>query len=65
MAKCWRTTKDAQIHDLHGYPGWDLPDHYFKEGRFYDVVLVELLAESWSKKKAFQRYTRNFNIQGT
>ncbi len=44
-----------QIHALHGYRQvGTYKDHVFKEGRFYDVVLVELLSESWLNQKRYQ-----------
>jgi UDP-4-amino-4,6-dideoxy-N-acetyl-beta-L-altrosamine N-acetyltransferase len=50
-----------QMHTLHGFRQvGTYRDHYFKEGRFHDVVLIELLAESWLKKKAFHRYRAAF-----
>lgn len=35
-------------------------DHVYKNGRFYDVVLMELLKEDWRQKKRNFKYKANF-----
>lgn len=51
-----------KMHKMHGYREVGVyRDHIFKNGCFHDVVLIELLAESWLKQKKFERYIANFN----
>lgn len=46
-----------QIHKMHGFRQVGIyRDHIFKNGRFHDVILIELLSESWLKQKRYQCY---------
>ena len=50
-------TKVLQMHKLHGFRQVGVyRDHVLKNGRFHDVVLIELLSESWLRQKRYQRY---------
>ena len=50
-----------QIHADHGYRQVGVSkEHLYKDGRFHDVVFVELLAESWIEKKRYQRDIAQF-----
>lgn len=50
-----------QIHKMHGYRQVGIyRDHIFKNGRFHDVILIELLSESWLRQKRYQRYIGDF-----
>ncbi len=43
------------IHQMHGYRKVGIyKDHVFKDGKFHDVVLVELLSETWLGQKKYQ-----------
>lgn len=35
-------------------------DHIFKNGKFHDIVLMELLKEDWEKKKRNHKYKASF-----
>jgi len=49
--------KVLQMHKMHGFREVGIyRDHIFKNGRFHDVVLIELLSESWLKQTRYQRY---------
>lgn len=50
-----------QIHKMHGFRQvGSYREHIFKGGRFHDVILIELLSESWLKEKRYQRYIAEF-----
>lgn len=50
-----------QIHKMHGYCQVGIyHDHVFKNGRFHDAVLIELLSEIWLKQKRYERYIAEF-----
>jgi UDP-4-amino-4,6-dideoxy-N-acetyl-beta-L-altrosamine N-acetyltransferase len=36
-------------------------DHIFKNGRFYDVMLIELLSDNWLQQKRYHRYVTTFD----
>jgi UDP-4-amino-4,6-dideoxy-N-acetyl-beta-L-altrosamine N-acetyltransferase len=49
--------KVLKMHEIHGFRQVGIyRDHILKNGRFHDVVLIELLSESWLKQKRYQRY---------
>jgi UDP-4-amino-4,6-dideoxy-N-acetyl-beta-L-altrosamine N-acetyltransferase len=49
------------IHKMHGFREVGIyRDHIFKGGLFYDVVLIELLAEPWLSQAKYQRYVTEF-----
>jgi UDP-4-amino-4,6-dideoxy-N-acetyl-beta-L-altrosamine N-acetyltransferase len=51
----------VKIHELHGYRRvGTLRDHVFKYGKFHDLHIVELLAETWKRKVHFQGYIAPF-----
>jgi len=50
-----------QIHKMHGFCQVGFyRDHIFKNGHFHDVVLIELLSESWLKQKRYNNYIAEF-----
>jgi UDP-4-amino-4,6-dideoxy-N-acetyl-beta-L-altrosamine N-acetyltransferase len=50
-----------QIHKMHGFRQvGSYQKHIFKKGRFHDVILIELMAESWLQKKRYQHYIADF-----
>lgn len=54
-------TNVLQIHRLHGYREVGrYKDHVVRDGRFDDVVLVELLAETWLAQRRYQRLCAEF-----
>jgi len=51
-----------KIHALQGYRQVGVcKEHVLKDGNFHDVVLIELLAESWLEQKRYQRDTASFD----
>ena len=49
--------KVLQMHKMHGFRQVGVyRDHIFKNGSFHDVVLIELLSETWLEQKRYQRY---------
>ena len=53
--------KVLQMHAMHGYRQVGIcRDHIFKDGRFHDVIIIELLAESWLGQKRYQRDIAEF-----
>lgn len=49
------------IHKMHGYRKVGIyKDHIFKDGKFYDVVLVELLAGTWLNQNKYKNYIADF-----
>lgn len=52
-----------KIHEMHGYRKVGVyKDHILKEGKFYDVVLVELLSETWVNQKKYKDYIADFEV---
>lgn len=50
-----------QIHAMHGYHQVGVSkDHVYKDGRFHDVVMVELLAGAWGQQKRYQKDIAHF-----
>ncbi len=50
-----------KLHALHGFRQVGVyRDHVFRDRRFHDVVLIELLAESWLAQKRYQRDLAHF-----
>lgn len=50
-----------KIHELHGYRRvGTLRDHVFKNGKFHDLHVVELLAEDWKRQARFKGYVAPF-----
>jgi len=46
-----------KMHRLHGYRQVGVyKDHLFKDERFQDVFLIELLAETWLSQKKYRKY---------
>ena len=52
-----------KIHEMHGYREVGVyKDHIFKEGKFHDVVLVELLSDTWLNQKKYRNYIADFEV---
>ncbi len=50
-----------KLYQIHGYSQVGVyRDHIWKGDQFHDVVLIELLSESWLKQTRYQRYTGQF-----
>jgi RimJ/RimL family protein N-acetyltransferase len=51
-----------RLHNLHGYRSVGVyKDHIFKNNKFHDVLLVELLDEAWfNLQKKYKRYIADF-----
>jgi UDP-4-amino-4,6-dideoxy-N-acetyl-beta-L-altrosamine N-acetyltransferase len=50
-----------KIHSMHGFREVGIyKDHVFKNERFFDVVLIELLSKDWLSKKKYERYIAEF-----
>ena len=50
-----------KMHQIHGYREvGNYRDHLYKNGQYYDVILIELLAEDWGKLKKYQRCVAEF-----
>ncbi|MBF0594170.1 MAG: UDP-4-amino-4,6-dideoxy-N-acetyl-beta-L-altrosamine N-acetyltransferase [Candidatus Omnitrophica bacterium] len=55
-----------KMHALHGFREVGVyHEHVYKDGRFHDVVLIELLAEDWLKQKRYQGYVASLTQGGT
>jgi UDP-4-amino-4,6-dideoxy-N-acetyl-beta-L-altrosamine N-acetyltransferase len=49
--------KVLKMHEIHGFRQVEIyRDHIVKNGCLHDLVLVELLSQSWLKQKRYQRY---------
>jgi len=49
------------IHQMHGYRKVGIyKEHIFKDDKFYDVVLVELLAETWLNQNKYKNCIADF-----
>jgi UDP-4-amino-4,6-dideoxy-N-acetyl-beta-L-altrosamine N-acetyltransferase len=50
-----------KIHLMQGYHFvGTLKEHLYKEGRYIDVHIVELMRDEWLKQKRYQRYDAEF-----
>lgn len=50
-----------KLNKLHGWREVGVyREHIYKNGKFYDLVLMELLKEDWEKNKKAQKYIGNF-----
>ncbi len=51
------------MHRMHGFREvGTFKDHIFKDGKFHDVILVELLSESWLAKEKYKSYQAQFEV---
>ena len=51
-----------EIHNLHGYKKVDRKkNHFLKNGRPQDVIMVELLKSDWLEKKRYHAYIADFD----
>jgi UDP-4-amino-4,6-dideoxy-N-acetyl-beta-L-altrosamine N-acetyltransferase len=47
---------------LHGFNKVGIyKDHIFKNDRFHDVILIELLSEDWLQRKRYKQYIETFD----
>lgn len=50
-----------RMHAMHGYRQvGTLREHIFKDGRFMDMVVIELLASTWLAQPRYRRYVAEF-----
>ena len=50
-----------KIHLMQGYRlVGTLKDHHYKDDRYFDVHVVELMSDAWLKQKRYQRYDVDF-----
>jgi len=53
--------KILQLHKMYGFRQVGIyRDHVSKNGCFHDVILIELLSESWLECKRYERYIAQF-----
>lgn len=58
----WGNESILTIHKLHGFRDVGIyKDHIFKNGNYFDVVLIELLSDVWLKLKKYQSYIAEFD----
>lgn len=51
------------IHALHGYRlVGTYKDHIFRDGRYLDLHIVELMANTWLEQKRYHRYIAEFEV---
>ena len=54
-------TAALRLHAMHGYRQvGTLRQHIWKNGSFLDMVMVELLAETWLAQQRYRRYVAEF-----
>jgi UDP-4-amino-4,6-dideoxy-N-acetyl-beta-L-altrosamine N-acetyltransferase len=50
------------IHEMHGYRKVGIyKDHIYKDGKFHDVILVELMADTWLNQKRYKTCIADFD----
>jgi len=51
-----------KIHRMHGFREVGIyRDHIFKDDKFHDIILIELLSEVWLGEKKYKGYVENFD----
>jgi UDP-4-amino-4,6-dideoxy-N-acetyl-beta-L-altrosamine N-acetyltransferase len=54
--------KVLKMHAIHGYREVGVfKDHHYRDEKFYDVFLIELLSRDWCQLKKYEKYIEKFN----
>ncbi len=56
-------TKVLQMLQMHGFRiVGTYHEHIYKNGHYFDVIIIELLSELWLKQKRYKRYIADFSL---
>ncbi|MBU3597331.1 UDP-4-amino-4,6-dideoxy-N-acetyl-beta-L-altrosamine N-acetyltransferase [Polynucleobacter bastaniensis] len=57
----WDNINVRKIHQFHGFREVGVfRDHVLKDDKFHNIVLIELLSDSWLSLKKYHKYRSNF-----